>query len=128
MTQDTRAIEAFMSALVHPCKTEIEALRKLMLGVDASIAEGVKWNVPSFRTTEWFATTHLRAKSGFGVVFHFGAKARALPKGGLAIEDPDKLLEWLGKDRAIVAFADAKDFAKKKAAFKAIVRQWIRFV
>ena len=28
------------------------------------IREGVNWNAPSFRTTEYFATTNLREKDG----------------------------------------------------------------
>lgn len=42
----TAAVDAFMAALVHPHKAEIEALRKLMLSVDPSVREGVKWNAP----------------------------------------------------------------------------------
>ena len=124
----TSAVDAFMASLVHPHKAEIQALRKLMLEVDPSVQEGIKWNAPSFRTTEYFATTNLRAKSGISVIFHLGAKVRQLPLGGVAIEDPAKLLKWLGKDRAMVEFSDAQEFSNAKAAFQAIVRQWVKFV
>jgi hypothetical protein len=121
----SEAVDAFMSTLDHPCKPEIEALRKIIRGAHPSIAEGIKWNAPSFRTTEYFATTHLRAKTGIGVILHLGAKARALPAGGLPIQDPEKLLQWLAKDRAMVTFSDVKDVRARKAALEAIVRQWI---
>jgi hypothetical protein len=117
-----------MASLAHPHKAEIEALRKLMLGVDPSVQEGIKWNAPSFRTTEYFATTNLRAKSGIGVILHLGAKVRELPAGGVVIDDPKKLLKWLGKDRAMVEFADARQFKSSKAAFQAVLRQWLRYV
>jgi hypothetical protein len=86
---------------VHAHKSEIEALRKLMREVDPSVQEGIKWNAPSFRTTEYFATTNLRAKSGISVILHLGAKIRQLPAGGVVIDDPARLLKWLGKDRAL---------------------------
>lgn len=121
-------VDAFLAALDHPHKRDIEAVRKIVLGCDPSIADGIKWNAPSFRTTEWFATTHLRAKVGIGVILHLGAKARDLPPGGMAIDDPTALLQWLGKDRAMVTFRDAKDLAAKRSAFEAVVRQWIEFV
>ncbi len=38
----TRAVEAFLAALVHPFKSEIEQVRTLILRVDPSIAEGIK--------------------------------------------------------------------------------------
>ena len=124
----TRAVDAFMATLTHPCKVEIEALRHLILAADPSIAEGVKWNAPSFRTGDYFATTHLRAKSGIALILHLGARARALPEGGVAIDDPAKLLTWLAKDRALIAVANAGDLADKAPALTAILRQWIVFV
>jgi hypothetical protein len=124
----TAAVDAFMSKLVHPNKKEIEALRKLMLELDPSVQEGVKWNAPSFRTTEYFATTNLRAKSGISVILHLGAKVREFPPGGVTIDDPAKLLKWLGKDRAMVEIGDAQDFNRKKAAFKVILQQWLKLV
>ena len=126
-TADTsEAVDKFMSTLEHPFKAEIEAVRQLMLGVDASIAEGIKWNAPSFRTSEYFATTNLRTKAGIGVILHLGAKIRALPAGGVTIDDPTKLLKWLGKDRAMVEFGGSQELRDKAAAFQSVLRQWIR--
>jgi hypothetical protein len=121
------AVDAFMAALEHPHKDAIAALRAVVRGADPSIGEGVKWNVPSFRTHEYFATTHLRAKIGIGLIFHFGAKVRDDP-GGPRIEDPDGMLVWLAADRAVVHFADAADVHARQAALQAVVRQWITFV
>jgi hypothetical protein len=123
-----RAVDQFMAALDHPYKPEIEALRAAMRNVDPAIAEGIKWNSPSWRTTEYFATTHLRGKTGFSLILHLGAKARELPEGGLGIADPTGLLKWLGKDRAQVEFASAADFAAKLPRLEAVLRDWIRHV
>jgi hypothetical protein len=123
-----QAVDRFMAALEHPHKPEIEALRQAICAVDPSIAEGVKWNAPSWRTTDYFATTHLRAKTGFGLILHLGAKARDMPDGRLAIADPGGLLKWLGKDRAQVGFASAADFTARLPALQAIIRQWITHV
>jgi len=124
----TAAVDDFMRTLDHPFKREVEAVRQLILGVDPSIAEGIKWNAPSFRTSEYFATTNLREKKGIGIILHLGAKVRDLPAGGIAIEDPENLLKWLAKDRAMVVFADLQDIEVKKAAFERVIRQWIAYV
>lgn len=121
------AVDAFMHALDHPHKDAIQALRRVLLELDPAVAEGVKWNAPSFRTTEYFATTHLRAKTGIGVILHLGAKARDLPDA-LRIADPAGLLTWLGSDRAMVAFADADDLHDKRDAFERVLRQWLDYV
>ena len=124
----TEAVDAFMRTLVHPFKAEIEVIRAAVLGADPAIAEGVKWNAPSFRTSEYFATTNLREKKGIGVILHLGAKVRELPAGGITIEDPMKLLRWLAKDRATIVFEGRDDLRAKEAALGRIVQQWIAHV
>jgi len=63
------------------------------------------------------------------------AKSRASPPGsveaattGIAISDPDSLLEWLAKDRASARFRDLKDIAAKRSAFEKLLRQWLKHV
>ena len=124
----SKAVAAFMLALDHPHKKEVEVLRRLILAAHPSIAEGIKWNVPSFRTTEYFATMHLRVKDGVGVILHLGAKARGPGAPKVEITDPARLLQWLAKDRAMVTFADASDINAKRRQFDSVLKHWIRFV
>lgn len=124
----TEAVDALLKALRHPAEEAIQALRAVILQVDPSILEGVKWNAPSFRTSEYFATTNLRTKGGTGVVLHFGAKVRKVAASSASIKDPHKLLKWVAIDRATVNFADMNDLATKQKAFQAILRQWISYV
>lgn len=123
--RDPESADAFLAALDHPHKPAILAIREIILGTPG-VTEGIKWNAPSFRTTEWFATFHLRAKTGVQVILHLGAKVR--PGDSITITDADGLLTWLGKDRASVTFADAADVAAKHEAFAALIRQWIEHV
>ena len=122
-------VMAFMRELDHPLKREIEAVRQIILGVSPAIREGIKWNAPSFRTTEYFATVNLRAKSGEArvwLILHTGAKVKKTATTGMKIADPVGLLQWLAKDRCLVTFADSKDIRAKRAVLQAIIREWIR--
>ena len=121
-------VDAFVAALDHPHEAEILALRRIILGADAGIFEGIKWNAPSYRTSEWFATTRLRAKLGVQIILHFGAKKRDDFSPRAAIADPASLLEWLAEDRAVATFRDLADVEAKESAFAALIRQWIRHV
>ena len=124
----SQAVDHFMEQLRHPFKAEVQALRQIVLTAAPSISEGVKWNAPSFRTSEYFATTNLRAKSGVGLILHFGAKVRDLAPGGVAIQDPANLLKWLGKDRAMTEFSSLSEIDAKASALRAVLAQWIRHV
>lgn len=128
MTKPTQDVDAFIAALEHPRKGEILALRRIILDAEPSISEGIKWNAPSFRTTEWFATFHLRAKAGVQIILHFGARVRDRSEARAAIADPAGMLAWLGPDRASVTFGDAADVEARGSAFAEVIRQWIAHV
>ncbi len=112
----TEEVEAFLRALDHPFKREILALREILLGADPSISEGIKWNAPSFRTSEYFATFNLRAKDRVQIILHLGAKKRD-NTAELALADPETLLEWLATDRAVAGFSDLEDIEVKTICF-----------
>lgn len=116
-------VVAFLGALQHPLMPEIIALRKIILGVDPRIGEEIKWNAPSFRTTEHFATMHLRAKGQLQLILHFSAKKREAAASG--IPDPDALLAWLGPDRASVKFTGMDELRAKRQALEQVIRHWI---
>ena len=120
------SVESFVDLLDEASKPAVCALRQIILAADPGIAEGIKWNVPSFRTSEYFATMHLRAKDSVQVILHLGAKTR--DTAGLAIADPESLLEWLAKDRASATFRDLNDIDARRSAFTDIIRQWITHV
>jgi Domain of unknown function (DU1801) len=122
------AVDEFMSQLDHPFKSEIQAIRTAILAVSSAVTEGIKWNAPSYRTTEYFATTNLREKNGVGIILHLGAKVRDLGPEGISIQDSDGLLKWLAKDRAMVVFKDMSDFNAKKLAFTKVLKQWLKYV
>ena len=109
-------------------KAELDAVRAIILATDPAIAEGIKWNAPSFRTTEFFATTNLRSKDVVQIIVHFGAKVNDISAKGVAIEDPSGLLQWLAKDRATIKFRDMNSIRSNADAFTAILRQWIAHV
>src|SRR5690606_32385528 len=119
----TAAVDAFMGRLEHPLKDGIERLRAIIRDADPGIAEGVKWNAPSFRTRDYFATMHLRGK-GVGVVLHRGATAKPATQR-LAVDDACGLLEWLASDRAMVRFSDNADIENRRTAFQDLIRSWI---
>lgn len=121
-------VSALLAALKHPGDAEIRAVRAIILGADPRIREGVKWNSPSYFTTEHFATFHLRGKTGIQVVLHLGAKGRPDARLREQVPDPAGLLEWKSADRAIVTFASAADVEAKRSAFGDIVRAWVQHV
>lgn len=120
-------VDAFTAELEHPLKAEIEAVRRIIREVSPTISEAIKWNAPSFRTTEFFATINLRSRDQVQLIFHLGAKVRKDLKP-LELADPAGLVKWLAKDRCTVTVGAGKTVQTNKGALQAIVREWIVYV
>ncbi len=122
------ATTALLDAHKHPLRKEMDALRTIILSVDPSIKEGVKWNSASYRLTDWFATLngpkHVKEPM---IILHAGAKAKGIIVKD-RIPDPDGLLKWLDNDRAQIVFEDMNDISAKQQALQTILRTWIELM
>lgn len=120
------AVAAYLRSLKHPLKKEIEAVRLIILGAGPAIGEGIKWRVPSFHTEkDWFATFNVRARDSVQLIFHLGAKTRPDLRP-FQLADPNGLMKWLGKDRAMVTLGSGRDIPANRKALEAIVRAWVK--
>jgi hypothetical protein len=122
------AVTALLRDLEHPLAREIEAVRRTLLSIDPAIDEAVKWNTASYRTSDFFAAVNLRSTAKLQLVFHTGAKQKATAKTGIRIDDPAGLCEWLARDRCLVTLGVGAEIRSRRAAFEALVREWIRWV
>ena len=117
-------VVAFLADLDHPLKPVVELIRQLILSTSPQIHEGIKWNSPSFRTFDDFATLNLRGGK-VRLILHTGAKVKKNADTGTVVADPAGLLEWLANDRCQVTLNDANDFEVKRRSLKAIIHKWI---
>jgi hypothetical protein len=117
-------VALFIENTDHPLKAEIIALRKIILASDPEITEHIKWNAPSFCTNgEDRFTFKLNSPQSVDIVFHRGAKAKAMPSKKL-IEDPAELLKWVTNDRAVATFASMTDIQNKEVVLLANLSEW----
>ena len=128
VTRFAPTVNALLDENKHPLRKEIDVLRTIILGVDKSIEEGVKWNAASFRTSDWFATLngpkHVKQPM---IILHTGAKAKGLLLKD-RIQDPMGMITWLGDDRGQIVFKDMSDIKSKQSALKALVSAWLELI
>ena len=117
-------VTLYIENTAHPLKDEIIALRNIIRASDSEITEHIKWNAPSFCLNgEDRFTFKLNATEAVDIVFHRGAKAKAMPSERL-IEDPDGLLKWATNDRAVATFSSMAEIQNKELALLAILSEW----
>jgi len=121
-----RPIDAFMATLEHPLKAEIEAVRAAILEADSGIVEDdVKWNSLSFRTTDFFATVHLRSTHSVLLVFYLGVKKKS---AAVKVSASVGSMRWADANRCLVDLGAGENLMAQLPALSVFVREWIRFV
>lgn len=118
-------VDALIASYEEPAASLARALRPVLLGADARIAEEVKWKSPSYHAGEQFATLNVRPGRPPVLVLHRGAKVRPDLPSRLPIPDPTGLLDWRTNDRANVVLQDAADVEAKQEALRAVLSAWI---
>ena len=108
-------VDAFIADLGHPLEQEIQAVRRIVLGVDRRITETIKWKSPTFVFEGNIASIEPRSKKQVSVLFHQGAK---LPGKHPALEGGGGTVRYL-------RFADAAEVKKKQRDLENAIKAWI---
>lgn len=115
----------FMDKLDHPFKEGIENLRTTIKKCDKKIIEEIKWNAPSFKLDDHFATFKLFPPKNIQIVLHTGVKKKETPKQ-FHLDDENNLIKWATSDRCTITIQsnkEAKEFSKE---ISKIIKSWIK--
>lgn len=120
-------VDDFINKLEHPLKDLVIQLRELILKSEPRLTEQVKWNAPSFcYNGDDRITMNLSKKEQVLLIFHLGAKSRDERKLETIIKDPDKTLEWLSSNRAVMRFRSTADLKIFEPALKKNIAGWLK--
>lgn len=118
-------VAAFLKPLKHPLLKEIEALRTIILNVEAEMGENIKWNGPNFHHKGADRISmRINPPTQLQLILHRGAKVLEQPKGKL-IDDDSGMLVWKGNDRAVITFKNMKEIKAKETQLKKIIIKWL---
>ncbi|HTN18776.1 MAG TPA: DUF1801 domain-containing protein [Chitinophagaceae bacterium] len=113
---DAEKTEAYMLALEHPLKDEINTVRNLIKNASPKIAERIKWNAPSYYYKEDLVTFNHRNRSRVHLVFHHIA----------IVKDKSPLLEGDYKDRRMMYFNSIDDIRAKEKELNRIIKGLVK--
>jgi uncharacterized protein YdeI (YjbR/CyaY-like superfamily) len=124
---DLNPVDDFISKLDHPLKELVIQLRGLILNTEPNLTEKVKWNAPSFcYNGDDRVTMNLSKKDQVLLIFHLGAKGGDEKNLETLVLDPDKSLEWLSSNRALMRFRSIADLKTREVALKNNIKGWLK--
>lgn len=121
----------YIAALQHPLKEVVLALRSIMLTVDPTVAEQIKWNSLSYYYTGDMLPFDPKEYKRDIVVFNLHKQDSVLlvfPTGA-KVNDTTGLLQGKFPDgRKTASFSSIEEVNKQSANLQAVVTQWIQLI
>lgn len=119
------SVNEFMKNTEHPCKEGIETLRDVIKSSNENIVEEIKWNAPSYKLENHFATFKLFPPKNIQIVLHTDAKVKENPKQ-FHLDDPYQIIKWAAPDRCVITIKSNEEAIKLKNEVSNIIKSWIK--
>lgn len=118
-------VDIFMEKLDHPYKDAVNRLRTLIKGINVEICEEIKWNAPSYKLADHFATFKLHPTKTIQIVLHRGAKPKPLDKAFM-LDDQHNILKWVAADRCVITLNSSKQATDLEIEVCKLISEWIK--
>lgn len=125
--QQFKTVSDFLESLDDNTHAQVEALRKLILGVEPDLSERIKWNAPSYVLHgEDRITFNLMNNQGVvKLVLHMGASKQEDKHGTPILAADAGIVEWSSNIRGIISFDNLQDIEAKKSQLLSVVQRWL---
>lgn len=106
---------------------QINALRKIILEIEPTLLENLKWNAPNYQHKgEDRITFNVMNKQGkVKLLIHMGATKKESKSAPSILVDDEGIVEWNSDIRGTLTFIDLEDIASKKASLKKLIERWL---
>ncbi len=115
---DEELVNDWMQQLEHPLKVEIDTVRTIIKQSNSSIKERIKWNAPSYYSTEDIVTFNHRATQHVHLIFHHPS----------IVKIKSALLEGDYKDRRMLYLPDMKAIKANKKELQRIIQESVQLI
>lgn len=125
--QKFKTIDEFMNSLDSDKRMQITVLRQVIVSVDPTIREHIKWNAPSYVLDgEDRVTFNVMNKEGVvKLVLHMGATRKENKTGSPVLVEENEIIEWNSDIRGTISFKSMEDVTSNKAALSLILKKWL---
>ena len=126
---NTQLVSAYIEKLEEPIKEIVEALRQIILSIDAEIAEEIKWNAPSFYYSGEMKPFNPKEYRRHIIVMNLHKRILMVFPSGEKIENASGLLTGDYKDgRRLIEVKTMDDVKSITPALQAAIRDWLNKV
>ena len=125
--QKYKTLEEFLGDLDTDKRQQVDALREIILSVEPTLEEHIKWNAPSYvlngedRITFNLMNKQERVK----LILHMGPTRKEDKNGVPIMRDESGLIEWSSNIRGLMTFTSLEDIHAHIQTIKQLLKDWL---
>lgn len=120
------SVSEYLSDLPEPRRSEVEALRRIVIGSSDGLVEHIKWNSPSYiYNGEDRVTVNAHGRDAVRLILHAGpTTAEDKTAAPSFTHDPHGLLEWHSNIRASISLAGTDAIEQEQDHIRDLLAAW----
>ena len=109
---------------------QINFIRQLILRIQPSLTENLKWNAPnySFRDEDRITFNTMNKESIVKLILHMGTSKKENKKGKPVLSNDFGIVEWNSDIRGTINFRGIKDAKEKEEVLVKVLTNWLSIV
>ena len=125
--QRYKSLDEFFANQTPEKLEQVNALRKIILEIEPTLMENLKWNAPNYvYKGQDRITFNLMNKQGqVKLLIHMGATRKESKSAQPVLDNDEGIVEWNSDIRGTLTFTDLEDIASKKILLKRIIERWL---
>lgn len=105
---------------------QVELLRSMIVAIEPTLHERIKWNAPSYALNDDDRITFGMNKEGTTtLVLHMGATRKEDKKAQPVLSDDHGLVEWKSDIRGLMAFESSQEITEHQSDITDVLKRWL---
>ena len=116
-----------MESLDDDTRSQVQALRKIILGTMPSLREHIKWNAPSYALNgeDRITFNTINKENLVKLVIHMGTTHKEDKSRTPVLQEDGGIVQWISDIRGVVTFESYKDVKAKSTPLKDLLTRWL---
>lgn len=122
-----RTVDEFLADQPAEKLEQIDFIRQLILRIEPSLTENLKWNAPNyvFQAEDRITFNTMNKEGIVKLVLHMGASRKENKKGKPVLSNDFGIVDWNSDIRGTISFEDTNDTKDKEEVLAKVLTNWL---
>lgn len=122
-----KTVEGFLSSLDPSQRSQVDAVRDIIITAVPSLIENIKWNAINYvhKDVDRITFSVVNKENKIKLVLHKGSQEKEDKKAAPIMQDDTGLVFWISNIRGTILFEDLQHITENAENLTNVVKKWL---